>query len=205
MIVSHKHKLISISVPKTGSTSVHHALLSCLDIRFRTKNQVAHIYHLAAEDIERIMGPKKFQSYFSFGTVRNPYDRLVSLYHDFHDQRGAIRADNFRDFVLDEFEKRWKENIHFRPQVFFLCKRGDIMVSRVFRFEDGLDNELAALGRHFGFDPANLGHARKSDRKHWREYYTEQRLFDIVNDTYSVDFDRFGYEKLDAGKEGQPS
>lgn len=194
MQVNHEYKFISISVPKTGSTSVHHGLMAASKQIFQAKNGAPAIYHLSATDIRSIMGEKNFQEYFSFGMVRNPFDRMVSLYHDFHDQRGAIKAKSFDDFVLEEFERRWKENVHFLPQEFFLCEGGAPIVSKVFKFEHGVDHAFDQVIEHVGLLRVDIGHARKSDRKDWEEYYHNGLVRDAVIRNYKIDFDTFGYE-----------
>lgn len=196
MFISHKHKIINISVPKTGSTSLHYGLMSSLEIKFHMKNPGAAIYHLPGEDIARIIGPGRFNNYFSFGIARNPYDRMVSLYHDFHDQRGQIKAPNFDDFILHHFEGNWKKNVHFLPQTFFLCRNTQVMVSQVYRFEDGIDAIMSDIGKRIGFKSSEAPHARKSVREPWQAYYGNTEVISTLNANFSDDFDVFGYHRL---------
>jgi hypothetical protein len=195
MLISHDHKIICLAVPKTGSTSLHHALAQQFSMRFAMKNGSPALYHLTAEDAARIMGPGKFKSYFSFAVIRNPYDRMVSLYHDFRDQRGAIRSDNFADFLGSEFEARWSRDIHFRPQSFFLCRGQTVMLSSLYRYEDGLDAALIAVSARTQTEPVPLGHARKSDRGAWQDYFADPALRRIVETAYDEDFDLLGYPR----------
>jgi len=193
MLVSHEHKIICLAVPKTGSTSLHHALARQLGIRFAMKNGSPALYHLTAEDAARIMGPFKFRSYFSFAFIRNPYDRMVSLYHDFRDQRGAIRSATLAEFLKDEFLARWQADIHFRPQSFFLCNQQGVMVSKLYRYEDGLSAAMEEVSERTKTTPNAPGHARKSNRGDWRDYFTDPALCTIVEEAYAQDFDLLGY------------
>jgi len=198
MLICHERKLISISVPKTGSTSIHYALMAHLGMEFKFRDSDAHLYHLNAVDISTILGAERFSDYFSFGVVRNPYDRMVSLYHDFRDQRGIIRAPSFDEFVLRRFQPRWAGNIHFRPQTFFLCADGRTAVNAVYRFEDGLDSIMTRIGEIIGFSFSKIGHSRRSERDDWRQYYDRADVIDCIDSAFGDDFATFGYERISA-------
>lgn len=193
MLVNHERKFIAISVPKTGSTSIHHGLMNAANKTFEAKNGAPAIYHLSARDIKSIMGDQQYNSYYSFGMVRNPFDRLVSLYHDFRDQRGAIKSSKFEDFVLFELEDRWKSNVHFFTQEFFICDGGDVITSEVFRFEDGVSNAFRTLINKLGLNDVDIGHARKSERSGWESYYSNDKVAEVVLRMYRRDFEVFGY------------
>lgn len=201
MLVNHPRKLVCIAVPKTGSTSLHYALLSHLGIKFETRSGAPAIYHLTATDARLIMGPFKFDAYFSFGVVRNPFDRLVSLYHDFHDERSIIRENSFDEFVLGSLEHRIGVDVHFRPQTFFLIDDGKPVVSKVYRFESGLDTILTELGERFGFSFQRVGHARQTKRGRWEDYYTNPDVVGVAERLYADDFSAFNYELLSATTE----
>ncbi|PYJ55629.1 MAG: hypothetical protein DME82_06630, partial [Verrucomicrobia bacterium] len=97
-MISHKHKCIFVEVPKTGSTSVRailgkawkpHLNLWQIKNQMETnwtrfggrKNRIlAALYLLRSEKHRREIGRKQFETYFKFGFVRNPWDRVVSLY-----------------------------------------------------------------------------------------------------------------------------
>lgn len=184
---------MAISVPKTGSTTLHYALMAGLDQPFHTRSEAPDIYHMTASDLRMIMGPGAFGDYYCFGVVRNPYDRLVSLFHDFHDQRGCIRTDCFADFLRYELVA-WLEDVHFKPQTFFLSDtHGHLIPSEVFRFEEGIATIVSTLGSRMGFVPKQIGHARRSDRRHWQSYYGSADLRAIVQEHYAEDFRVFGY------------
>lgn len=193
MFVSHQHKVIAVSVPKTGSTTMHYALMNNLKVPFHTQSTAPAIYHMTANDLRMVMGAEAFGAYYSFGVVRNPYDRLVSLYHDFHDQRGMIRAASFTSFVRHGLT-RWLDDVHFRPQTFFLCDaEGKCIPSQIFRFEDGMGAVINRVGDRLGLTPKPIGHARRSERKDWQSYFNRPDLRAIIQDVYADDFATFGY------------
>ena len=74
MIIDHESKFIFVAVAKTACTSIHRSF----EI---TQDPEPNIYHMHLKDI--IKTNPEAKGYFKFGFVRNPYDRLVSAYHDF--------------------------------------------------------------------------------------------------------------------------
>jgi len=97
-MISHQHKCVFVEVPKTGSTSVRailgkawkpHLNLWQIKNQMETywtryggrKNRIlAGLYLFLPEERRREIGRKQFETYFKFGFVRNPWDRIVSLY-----------------------------------------------------------------------------------------------------------------------------
>ena len=96
-VISHKHKCIFVEVPKTGSTSIRailgkawkpHLNLWQIKLQMETswthyggrKNRIMEVLQLVLPKERRNeTGRKQFETYFKFGFVRNPWDRVVSL------------------------------------------------------------------------------------------------------------------------------
>jgi len=115
-MISHKHKCIFVEVPKTGSSSIRSILgyppkphLNIVQIRYQMQNYWTHYgglinrliaagYFLIPQKFRKHWGIKKFNAYYKFGFVRNPWDRVVSLYHR---GEGLMMRDvmSFEDFV----------------------------------------------------------------------------------------------------------
>lgn len=85
-MIFHDKKLIYIHVPKTGGTSIENFLNgSIVDMNCFNANQLygfdpsnaCWLQHLPMSRIHRYCN-QDLKSYFSFGFVRNPYDRAVS-------------------------------------------------------------------------------------------------------------------------------
>src|SRR5204862_210001 len=115
-VISHKHKCIFVEVPKTGSTSIRgilgkawkpHLNLWQIKNQMETywtryggrKNRIlAGLYLFLPEERRTEIGRKQFETYFKFGFVRNPWDRVVSLY----ERNEAVQLRNemtFEQFV----------------------------------------------------------------------------------------------------------
>ena len=97
MIISHKHKFIYISVPKTGTSSVIDAFMR--NFKVQTKNIKKGIFsplyfdrktvnkHITALELREVVGDEIWNSYFKFSFVRNPWDLIVSQYF-FYKRKG---------------------------------------------------------------------------------------------------------------------
>lgn len=195
MFVCHERKFVLVSVPKTGSTTLHYAMLRALETEFFFDNTNAHLYHLFASDIDRIIGPA-IAGYSLHAVVRNPYARLISLYNDFHGQRGAIKQNSFLKFVKTGLSGRWLRDVHFLPQTRFVNRTAGWGTCAIHRFEAGVQSiydEIAAL---HGLPPTEVGHARKGPPiGDFRRTYDPEAL-EIANEAYREDFETLGYEMI---------
>jgi hypothetical protein len=87
VVLSEKHKYIYIVNPKTGSTSVRNLLLhklkqsSLLQNNFNDNNKydIHHNNTVLTKDMCSKLN-KNYNDYFSFTTIRNPWEKMVSLY-----------------------------------------------------------------------------------------------------------------------------
>lgn len=199
MLIDHEHRFALIAVPKTGSTSMHYALAKMFGgVSFESKSGAPAIYHMYASDIQRILGPA-WEGFYSFATVRNPYDRMVSLWHDFKHSRGFIKAENFEIFVTERLEENWFNDIHFKPQIEFLSAKdsNEVIVKNVAKYEDGVQEAFDHVCRDLSLTSGEqVGHARRSARESYLDYYASRAVIDVINELYRADFDALGYEML---------
>ena len=75
-----KYKCIHIHIPKTAGTSITKALHGKDFVLFDTNKKIWRQHATALETREHY-GKEKWDSYFKFSIVRNPFDRLVSAYN----------------------------------------------------------------------------------------------------------------------------
>ncbi len=68
-MIDHKNKLIFIHIPKTAGTSLQELL-------FNKK-----IFNAHRKSLKIIKKIGRYNDYYKFAIVRNPFDRLVSIYH----------------------------------------------------------------------------------------------------------------------------
>lgn len=94
MFVTDKDKFIFFHVPKAAGTSIH--------VAFKNKygqedDPLPPIHHVRVKDYLKY-NPDK-QNYFKFSFVRNPFDRLVSGYCEFTQNRISNQSD--KQYLLD--------------------------------------------------------------------------------------------------------
>jgi len=200
-MISHQYQCIFIEVPKTGSTSIRsilgHPKKPHLNIQ-EVKEKFFHEVPLSTNPVKRFFQTRtlkqKWEQYYKFGFVRNPWDRVVSLYLR---KEGIQMSDkmSFPEFV------HWIENssdtcIHPSPHKnqldWFLDKNQQIAVDFIGKFEN-LNEDWKHISKHLGIN-APLPHANQNPakKKHYTEYYTDE-LRDIIAEKFHKDIEYFGY------------
>lgn len=165
--------------------------------------------HTSIAQYQLIFPKKKFDRYFKFTVVRNPWDRLFSAYR-FLTSGGMNDADrrfaathlapyrDFEDFVLNGLRRREVlEYFHFRPQHTFLTTphERDPAVDFV-GFYENLENDFSYIaGRLFAGQTRPLLHANRtggSQESDYRKAYTP-KMRDAVAGVYEGDVKMLGY------------
>lgn len=125
--------------------------------------------HMSAAEVKALAGDKVWQEYFKFCVERNPWDRMVSLYHW-----------NFREKSAPPFSR------FVRSRQYRVLKNGGVRiytidgrfaVDQVCRFED-LTNELDEVRQRIGLpETLELPRAKgnhRIDKRHYREVFNPQ-------------------------------
>lgn len=211
-MVSDKYKCIFVEVPKTGSTSVRAILGPALKphlnlweiktlmesywpVRADGMARWREVAYLALPKRRRAeIGGRKFREYFKFGFVRNPWDRMVSLYERKEATEMRTRM-TFAEFV------RWIEYssatcVHSSPHRYqldwFVDPDGNVLADFIGRFEK-LKSDWRVVADKLGI-AGELPHVRENPRaRHYTEYYDEETR-ELVRRKFRVDIERFEYE-----------
>jgi hypothetical protein len=197
-VISHDLHCILVHIQKTGGNSIRHALGMAL---------IDPHKHRSAFELRHIYGVDIWQSYFRFGFVRNPWDRLVSWWEMI--QRNAAQGrpmNGFQRYVLER-ARTFEEFIHncnddypdadgskwiFRNQVDYLTDaNGTVMVDYVGQFER-LHADFAIVANRLGLGNVSIPHVNRSVHAPYTEYYSPQ-LRDVVGERYSRDIAAFDY------------
>jgi len=83
MVISHKHKFLFVSVPKTATKSITDYLNNFADIKGDSNDkQSPYNYHATAMQLLTEFKKQNWnwEEYIKFTVVRNPWDKLVSNY-----------------------------------------------------------------------------------------------------------------------------
>lgn len=213
-MISHKHKCIFVEVPRTGSTSVRKLIgkpktphLNICQIRSELCNHWSHdsrfsgrlksLASLLRPEAARVeAGEQIFRSYFKFGFVRNPWDRVVSLYMrpTCEQMRARIGFDTFVENI--EFSSATCQHpVPHRNQLdWFVDPDGEVMVNFIGRFER-LNEDWEVISQRIGLAGQRLPHKNKKvgDKKHYTEWYTPKTI-DLIRRKFSVDIEYFEYD-----------
>lgn len=118
MLVSHDHRFIFFSNPKTGSESVRELLASYADVEgipmWEASDEHPYYSHIRPVEVREIFRERghDFGDYFRFTFVRNPWSRLVSLYEMIYEHRRYGVTGRIPAFLRDLL------GIHTSPSAF---------------------------------------------------------------------------------------
>lgn len=231
-MISHHHKCIFVHIPRTAGQSVEHFFLDLLGLDWRRRaplllrpNDIPELgpprlAHLKAMEYVRYqhITTEQFSQYFKFSFVRDPWDRLVSIYKHLN----MHHVCDFRTFVM----KKLKDGMYRKsywfvcPQHEYLCDdNGELAVDFVGRFER-LESDFMQVGRRLNIENARLPHKNEGgghglfngtpkqvlDNVLWRAYrryripvysdfndYYDRETRQFVADLYATDIEMFGY------------
>jgi hypothetical protein len=206
MIVSESLKFVFVAIPKTGTHSIRRALrphMSDDDMEqvrlFEEKAfpipELANLRHghISLAQLKPHLDPSKFDTYFKFAFVRNPFDRFVS-YCAFMTRKGG-------EFEKDPRRIMWyilrdpgpRSHILFQPQSSFVADSdGHLLTDYIGRVETMQDSFDKVCDR-IGIPRAELEKTNESKRSDYRQYY-DDALRDGVAKLYARDLELFGYE-----------
>ena len=200
---------IFIPIPKTGSTS-----LKC----FINQSNISFLphpdKHASMKMFIQHYNIRKILDAFSFTIVRNPYDRLVSLYfhilrrhkennlHHIHDPdlQGEVPEESFRDFVFNQLERcvtltKQQSHMILHPQTDWILYRKKKIVKRILKFEDIFFKDPSKLKHILNIkENFQLSHLNKTNHKKWPSYY-DHSTQEFVYKIYEKDFALLKYSK----------
>lgn len=198
MLISHKHKLLTIDIPKTGTRSLRESLypLGAVDIVGEPLLSSDFYQHATALQIKNTFKSNNWDwsAYFKFTIVRNPWDRYFSFFKYFHSYREKY-LNKSKDITWSEpaikqgeycvqlFKKESNDKImrsiinnHIPQCDYFLDVNGNFIVDHIARFDD-FNNEFYFLCEKIGLKPLSLQHENRSknffDKKH---FYTDETI-----------------------------
>ena len=221
MLISQSKKFIFIHIYKTAGTSVREQFISharlidrlayeykpSMRIYRKIRNLMQWQYggmkqftgyhkHEKAYNIKNKLG-EKYESYFKFSFVRNPYDFIVSLYffilatknHRYHED---IKNKNFDEFV------KYYISLHPPLQTDFLMdeSRKSNIVDYIGRFEN-LQRDINEIKQLVGIKKEDtIKHRNESVKRGTKEYVPYYKTFtkNLVKVYFEKDLDLLGYD-----------
>lgn len=211
-MISHQYKCIFVQIPKTGSTSVRAILGKAISphlnlwemkmlmerywmVRRGRKDRVLESLYLTLPKEKRLeRGREQFDSYFKFGFVRNPWDRVVSLYErkEALELRQNMSFEQFVDWIQYSSATCVHSSPHRYQLDWFVDPNGAVLADFVGRFER-LADDWRFVAQKIGATE-ELPHRRTNPRpRHYTEYY-DNNTREIIAGKFKVDIEHFGYQ-----------
>lgn len=185
MLVSLSKNFIFIHIPKTGGNSVNRVLQQYAVIPPRTLLEC----HIPASVMRSCI--RDYNTYFSFSFVRNPFDRLVSLYY-FSRKHRAFPA-TFKEYVELVYRGDYPKSPDQYSKLYNPC--GKLLVDFVGKFEN-IQHDFTHVCNKIGIQPVALPKANATKHPDYKDCYTPE-LVKYVGELYADDLETFGYEWKD--------
>ena len=180
-----------IHIPKNGGTMIKtHFSIPKMSKKNLTHNPVWN-YQLKDDD-------------FLFTMIRNPYDRLVSVYEFLkrggngvrdrrYKRRLNLESSCYEELVkyLYKTRRRLLKILHLRPQMYFIT---DVeLYDYIARYEK-FSSEIKVIEFLTGLEEKEQEVVNKTKHEHFSTYYNEE-IADMVYDMYKCDFKILEYDK----------
>jgi hypothetical protein len=162
-MIVHEYKLIFIHINRTGGVSVETAF------------EQPTMDHRLPGELIRELGKDVWDTYYKFAFVRNPWDRMVSVYSN---RKRWNSPDSTKNIGFEE----WLLGLNYFSefnQLHWICKKSRMLVDFVGRFER-LEKDFKTVCHKIGVEK-QLPHLNSSQHKPYQCYYTEKtkRLIEI--------------------------
>ena len=210
MLISNKKKFIFIHNPKTAGTSLTKVLLPYSDFLSRNQNK-PYFYYFNKFVLSKLIGniyakhtpawrvkknvPEKWESFYTFGVVRNPYNRSYSYYMYLKNNKrlnSYVKDISFRDYIFSIRKQNWIDY-----QYYYFCDQNKkLIIDKVIKMEE-LDVQfrklLSDIDLGLGF---NIPHLNSTESKTDYFDYYDREMISEINDVFTDDFEVFDYEKI---------
>lgn len=189
-----KYRCIFIHIPKTAGTSILHALGRASGMH---DHLPWYVYYNA--------NPRRYQAYFSFCFVRNPWDRAYSAYRffcaggngttDLPMAESILNFASFDHFIVDGLGRgRYRSHPTLLPQSNFVIAYDDkVMVDFIGRYEN-IEDDFKIIADRLKLT-SGLPHKNQSPNSQasWMDAYGSAESIAAIAEIYRQDILIFGY------------
>lgn len=186
LTISHEYKFVWFRVAKVGSRTIYNHLKDegiTLDVE--------HPYNI-------YYPPKRYQNYFKFAFVRNPWERFVSCWHDKVIDKNYFKFDDVKHEQMKDLNNFVEYvaglnletcDIHLRLQCCLIDLNHLDYLRRLETFDEDLKNIYSRLNIPYTVSEQK----NKSSRNKSYQEYLEGPLKRKVTELYQRDIQIFGY------------
>jgi beta-1,4-mannosyl-glycoprotein beta-1,4-N-acetylglucosaminyltransferase len=183
----HYKNIIFIHIPKTAGYAIGRCLRNC--------NFLKDGYGFSHNIARNIIKPNHINCVV-LGVVRNPYDRLYSIFEFYKKKRDVIdKNESFENFILNFEEKYYLQEPEFNTCYDFLTdKLGNLMATDIIKFEnlqteyDDFCKKYNLINNLIKMNENNL----KDTNIDWSKLYNNEMKI-IVEKIFYKDFSVFNY------------
>ena len=212
--INHSKKAIFIHIPKTGGSYIADILEKHYGFKSYYLQRPDHanfcngkdrsvdkhenkihgtlMYYKTSPYINKIMNmtPKKWDEYFIFAFIRNPYDRIVSGWN--YCNRDNIPFNEYINITYGQYSYDYW-HIYMPQSRHIIGNNGKININFIGKFEN-MENDLKDVLKQIGFKYVIHIPFKKNEKKHkdYREYYNDD-VIQKVNKLIKEDLDNFDY------------
>jgi hypothetical protein len=212
MRISHKNKFIFFSFPKTGSESLRQMLdihSDVFDVSFKNKTKENPFYsHISPHEMREIFNQNgwDYDSYYKIICVRNPYERLASLYEMIY-RKWPIKPpfswwinsiDNKKNGGGGKNHERWRKYGAYSLE-HFIKSDDKIIVDEIIKLED-FDKKIPQLFKKLNLiidDSFLVLKKNIGKRKRSTQSYYNKKTSNLVKRRYSWEINKFNYKLKD--------
>ena len=201
-MISEKYRFLFIHIPKTAGNAVGQYLYPYSDDiivagkphqdgveRFGIRHPRFPITkHSTLAQYRALLPPALFRGLFKFATLRNPWERMISLYFSPH--RGVTEWDSvaFKSLVERTAPARYYLNVDSKEGS---GRALDADLDCLLRFET-LEKDFQSVCRRLGLPWQGLSRYNASARQHYTHYYDDE-LIEVVEDRFKEEIAQGGY------------
>jgi len=201
MLISHKHKFITIDIPKTATRSFRESFLplNIIDVYGKPELNAEFYQHDCVIRAKKQFAKNdwNWNEYFKFTIVRNPWVRYFSFFKYFKSYgEKYLRRDESIQWKQPELNqgkacvelfKDKNDQTAFKSIIlnndsqdtYYCDENGEIIVDHIAEFEN-LQNEFVFLCDQVGIKAPNLKHGNKSSNSQGMHDIYNQQLIDLV-------------------------
>lgn len=202
-------RYIFVAVPKTGTTTIQNFIKDNHVLPHLTQKACKWLtrdYHCSISEILTKYPVDDSDKYFKFAFHRNPWDRMVSFYHDYTTDNlhlswssDMLEYKNFETFVINFEDSQWRNHKNFKPTVEYTHENGKQIVDKIGIYEN-FSNDIKYCLNKIGLSYEKFLHTKKLRRapreKNYKKYYTNEKMIQAVADSFAEDIKLFG-DKFD--------